>query len=259
MKNLFYALTAFVAISCNQSETKKKPQELTLSEVEEENTFDSTNYLGRNESLQKLITSPNSVRLTGIDRVKLIPIYKLRKTSNRGIQYGESSTYYEYEGITKQEDGFHYFMPGIEIIEGYNLINIAHYDVSTERLSYFFNKPTLINVAYFPGPKKDSLAFQQVTRNFFLVSAYDEDSNGDSLINKKDLRKFFYINETNSTKKQLIPKHYSAQRSTYDYKSDIMYIYTRHDRNKNGQIEKTEPVSVFWIDFKDPGTLKKLI
>lgn len=261
MKNLCFAFLVLIISACNQSETQKKPDELTLSEAEAESAFDSTNYIGNAQSFQQLITSPNSVRITGIENVKLIPIYKIRKTSNRDIQYNEGSSYYEYnyEGETQREDRFHYFMPGIEIIEGYNLINIAHYDVTNEKLSYFFMKPTLINVVYFPGPEKDSLGVTPVKRNFFLVSAYDEDSNGDSLINKKDLRKFFYINETNSVKKQLIPKHHSVQRSTYDYKSDIMYIYTRYDMNENGQIEKNEPVHIFWISLSDAGTLKKII
>lgn len=31
-----------------------------------------------------------------------------------------------------------------------------------------------------------------------------------------------------------------------------MYIFSRFDENKNGEIEKTEPIHIFWIDLKKP-------
>jgi hypothetical protein len=47
-------------------------------------------------------------------------------------------------------------------------------------------------------------------------------------------------------------------RSQYDPANDAMYIYARHDDNKNGNEDKKEPVSVFWISLVNPGKAKLL-
>jgi hypothetical protein len=88
---------------------------------------------------------------------------------------------------------------------------------------------------------------------------YDEDTNQDLLINTKDLRKFYHIDQFNTKKTQIIPRDYSAIRSTYDYKNDIMYIYTRYDANKNGMPDKEEPVAIYWIRLSEPTIVKKMI
>ncbi|HSD13711.1 MAG TPA: hypothetical protein VLB74_03610 [Flavobacterium sp.] len=247
--------------SCNNTKDKKA-EELTMREVETENEFDSLKYsLKRNTSFNQLTTSSNSVLLTGIDRVRLLTIYKVNPKNDRNIQYNEGTTYsndYEAEN-ENEEDLFNYFMPGIDIINGYNMINVGHYDLEKEKMSYLFQKPVLIKTLYFPGVKKDSLNNVPIKRNFFMVSVYDEDTNKDSLINKKDLRKIYHFDELNSKRTQLIPNQYSAIRSTYDYKNDIYYIYSRFDSNKNGKPDKNEPVSIFWIRLSEPTVVKKMI
>jgi hypothetical protein len=62
-----------------------------------------------------------------------------------------------------------------------------------------------------------------------------------------------------SRKIQVIPSGYSVLRSTYDYKNDIMFIYTRNDFNKNGTLEKEEPIVIYWIKLSNPTVAKKMI
>ncbi|MDR3235724.1 MAG: hypothetical protein LBT48_03230 [Prevotellaceae bacterium] len=136
---------------------------------------------------------------------------------------------------------------------------MAQNPFKTGRLSYFFDNHVLIRTLYFPGVRSDSLNRQPVARNYFLVSVYDEDTNRDSLITTKDLRKFYHIDRLNTQKTQLIPSGYSAIRSDYDFQNDVMYIYARYDVNDNGTPEKNEPVAIYWIKLSDPTVIGKII
>lgn len=69
-------------------------EQLTLDEVETENEFDSLKYsLNKNTSFKQLTTASNSVVLTGIDRIRLLTIYKVRPKSDKNIVYDEGTTY----------------------------------------------------------------------------------------------------------------------------------------------------------------------
>lgn len=255
MKKLFLAVSfASAFISCNQSKNKKVEQ-LTYDEYDS-SKIDSSG-LNKNSTFLQIAHSPNSVMLTGMDNIKLIPIYKIKKDADKNINYVQESSYQQQ--MEDEKMNFRYFMPGMDLLSGYNLINIAHYNLQTEQISYFFNKPALIRNLYFPGVQTDSLNKKPIARNFFLISVYDEDTNKDSLINKKDLRRIYYIDELNSKKISLIPQTHSAIRSTYDHKSDIMYIYTQKDANKNGTPEKSEPISIFGINMQNPTEIKKIL
>jgi len=252
-------LMVIVFISCN-NRSEKKLEQLTVDEVEAQSNFDSLKYsLKRNVTFNQLSTSTNSVLLTGIDKIRLLTIYKINQNRDKNIGFEEGTTFYNDSEAKDKEGLFNYFMPGIDIINGYNMINIGHYDLEKEKLSYLFQKPVLIKTLYFPGIKSDSLNGKPIKRNFFMVSVYDEDTNKDSLINNKDLRKIYHFDEINSKKTALIPVQYSAIRSTYDYKNDIYYIYTKYDSNKNGFADKTEPISVFWLKLTEPLNVKKMI
>jgi hypothetical protein len=253
-KILFTVLSTILLISCNQNK-EKKIEQLTYNEYES-NKVDSSG-LNEKYTFQQIPNSPSSVMLTGIDEIKLIPIYKIKKDTDKSISYIQESSYREqYEN---ERLNFRYFMPGMDLISGYNLINVAHYNLATGQLSYFFKKPALIRNLYFPGVRHDSLNGQPIARNFFLLSAYDEDTNKDSLINKKDFRRIYFIDKINSQKISLIPNTHSAIRSTYDYKSDIMYVYARHDTNKNGVPDKSEPINIFLINMQIPTESKKIL
>ena len=256
-KILFLVLSISL-VSCKK-EIKDKKNQLTIDEVAMNNNFDSlSNSLQKNQNINQLTSSASNIILTSLDNIRLITIYKINKNRNKDLQHEEPSTFYQNYDETDEEFNFNYFMPGIDVIRGYNLINIAHFNFKTNKLSYFFEKPVLINNLYFPGVKKDSLNNQPIKRNFFLVSVYENDSNNDSIINKNDMRKIYYIDELNTTKYSLLPPNYSAIRSTYDYKNDFFYIYSRFDKNKNGKPEKTEPISIFWVDFNNPSKATKL-
>ena len=107
----------------------------------------------------------------------------------------------------------------------------------------------LIKTLYYPSFKQDSLHKKPLTRNYYLVSVYDEDTNKDTLINKGDLRRFYYIDENNSQKARLIPADYSVIRAQYDSQNDMMYLFAKPDMNKNGSVENNEPMNVFLGEF----------
>ncbi len=254
---LLILLISIFIISCNKGEEKKEEQ-LTIAEYQSQTDL-ATEFPVNSSSVQnQFVSTSSSVLLTGIDRIRLIPFYKIKPKSNTDIDYEEGSTYSDY-GDRDDEEFYKYFMPGIDIIYGYNLVNMGHYDIEKDTLSYFFENPVLIKTLYFPGLKKDSLNHKPVSRNYFLVSAYDEDTNRDSLINSKDLRKIYHIDLFNTKKTQLTPSGYSVTRSTYDYKNDIMYIYTKRDVNQNGTTDKNDPMAIFWIRLNEPTVVRKMM
>jgi hypothetical protein len=116
----------------------------------------------------------------------------------------------------------------------------------------------LVKSLYYPSFVQDSLYKKPITRNYYLVSAYDVDTNRDTLLNKKDLRRFYYFNATCSEKIQLLPPDYSVVRSEYDPKNDVMYIFARHDDNANGIIDRKEPLHIFWLSLTKPAAAKRL-
>ena len=211
------------------------------------------NSVTGNVTMKQIATFPNKVILTGLDDQRLASIYKSKSTSDNS-----SNSSLEYYSEESEDEANLHFMPGIDILFGYNLLNIAHYDLKTEKVNYLFSHPVLIKTLYYPSYYQDSLYNKPITRNFYLVSAYDEDTNKDTLINKKDLRHFYHFDAKTCLRTQLIPKDYSVIRSQYDSKNDIMYIFASHDENRNGTTDKPDPVHIFWISLKTPDKAKLL-
>lgn len=253
---VLYVILLLPFLSC-RNEAAKKNEELRVTDM---HVFGDSlaHSIAGNTTFKQLASSPNSVIATGSDRYRLLTLYKVNPQGDRNIQYYESSSYDRYKEI-KEDDDFRYFMPGMDIIAGYNLVNVGHYDVDKDTLTYFFQKPVLVKTLYFPGVKRDSLYRKPVSRNYYLVSVYDEDTNNDSLINKRDLRRMYHFDERNLLKTPLLPSRYSAVKSVYDYKLDAMYIYARFDENGNGIPEKTEPVAIFMIRLNNPTVVRKVI
>jgi hypothetical protein len=251
---LFIALGFFFSCSNNQ---KKVNDEQIIANVELESSGDSlANTIQGNATMKQIHTYPNHVILTGLAKHRLVSIYKSKLTKNEeplinitkyrsSIEYGES----EY---------IEHYMPGIDILYGYNLLNIAHYDLETEIGSFLFNHPVLIKTLYYPSYVQDSINKIPVNRDYYLVSVYDEDSNHDSLINKKDLRRLYYFDASAKQKKKLINNDYSVIKSEYDMKNDAMYIFAALDENKNGMNESKEPIHIFWFSLKTPDVAKRL-
>lgn len=202
-----------------------------------------------------LQTRPSSVVLTGHPDHRLITVYKVNYNSKKGTNFIGQNRYHrssEYKNEGYEDSWHHHFMPGLEALYGYNLLNVSHYNLETGIKQPFFEDPVLINTLYYPAFDTDSLQNQPISRDYYLVSVYDEDTNRDSLINGKDLRRIYSFNLNGQGKSSLVPLNYSVSSSEYDAANDVMYIFARKDENGNGKREEQEPVHVFWIDLKAP-------
>jgi len=245
-------------ISCNKKDDKQSEEQIAISSTaDESNGNDSLlNSVSGNVTMKQISTFPSKVILTGLADHRLVSIYKSKATTNSTENSSRSS--YSYDSDESGDESNEHFMPGIDILFGYNLLNIAHYDLKLEKGNYLFSHPVLVKTLYYPSFTQDSLDNQPINRNYYLVSVYDEDTNKDSLINKRDLRRFYHFDASSNIKKLIIPIDYSVVRSQYDSKNDLMYIYARRDENKNGTQDKTEPVHVFWFSLKTQDIAKLL-
>ncbi|MBL0743172.1 hypothetical protein [Chryseolinea lacunae] len=249
--------------ACSSKKNEVKEEQLRLPQTSADSIAADTiqgNTLRGNLALSQIATIPTSVILTGLDQHRLVTIYKDRlpanasKRSDYDYMYG-SKTYYDDDGNSEREE---HYMPGLDLLYGYNLVNVAHYDLKTEQLNYLFSQPVLVKSLYYPSFIQDSLYEKPITRNYYLVSVYDTDTNLDTLINRKDLRRFFYFNAAATEKVALLPADYSAVRSQYDPKNDVMYIFAKHDADHDGTTKRTEPLHIFWVDLKRPQVAKRL-
>ncbi len=132
------------------------------------------------------------------------------------------------------------------------MVNVSHYDIAKNKQKYFFEKPVLIKTLYYPAFSKDTLNYQPVNREYFIVSVYDEDTNKDGFINQKDLRRIYLFDINGERQKTLVPENYSVFKSNYDLDNDFMYVFAQLDINGNGKRDEGEPVHIFWIDLKRP-------
>lgn len=132
------------------------------------------------------------------------------------------------------------------------MVNISHYNVQENKQKNLFEKPVLVKTLYYPSFSKDTLNNNPVSRNYIMVSVYNEDTNKDGFINLKDLRRFFLFNINGEKQMALIPENYSVIKSEYDPDNDFMYVFAKMDANNNGQQEEDEPIHIYWIDLKDP-------
>ena len=247
----------FIFSSCSRNNLQKEEQ-IRVNNSNVTNDLDTlVNSVQGNLSLNKIATTPNSVLLTGLADHRLVTVYKSRSEPKpNGSSFRFLKKTYEYDGreIGKVE----HYMPGFDILYGYNLLNIAHYDLKSEKLSFIFQHSALIKTFYYPSFIQDSVAKKPINRNYYLLSVYDEDTNKDSLINKNDLRRFYYVDAGVSSKIRLIPSEYSVVRSQYDVQNDAMYIFAKLDANKNGTGDPQEPMHIFWINLKSPTVAKRL-
>lgn len=221
-------------------------------------TSDKTNNNSNEGLIQDSIefdTRPSSVLLTGLPNVRLTTIYKVNVNNKDNSTFiGSNNFHYRYEE-TEEINGNNWnnnLMPGLEAVYGYNLINISHYNVKENKQKLFFEKPVLIRTLYYPSFSNDTLNNVAVNRDYFMVSAYNEDTNKDGFVNLKDLRRLYLFNINGERQKPLIPENYSVFKSEYDSDNDFMYVFAQLDYNKNGQQDDNEPIHVFWIDLKDP-------
>jgi hypothetical protein len=261
VKSLFHITNlAIVCIIISGCSSKREPKEEQIRvDISSDSLLNDTTFFNSvkgNLSLSQIPSEPNTVVLTGMPQHRLVTVYKSKITPPRAKydEYGYSRDNYE----SGESERYRHFMPGIDLIYGYNLLNIAHYDLTTEKLNFLFDHPVLVKSLYYPSFVQDSIDKKPVNRDYYLVSVYDADTNTDTLINKHDLRRFYYFNATASEKIQLLPPDYSVVRSQYDWKNDLMYVFANHDANKNGIVDKKEPLHIFWFSLKSPATAKRL-
>lgn len=247
-------LSVVFLFSCSSRENDGADEQIRMTAPVE--SGDTINSVDGSVPLKDLASYPQKVVLTGLKEHRLVTVYKQAKQDKEKNRSGSYSGYYYYD-----EDGYDYvqhFMPGIDLIYGYNLINIAYSDLKNEQPTFLFDHPVLVKSLYYPSFVQDSIDKKPVSRDYYLVSVYDEDTNADTLINKRDLRRFYHFNASCTSKTRLIPADYSVVRSQYDRGNDVMYVFARHDANSNGKSEPTEPLHIFWIDLRSPATAKRL-
>lgn len=206
-------------------------------------------------------TRPRNVLLTKNDQHRLAPVYKVlynKRTKHPYISDNQFHGAHAYYGSLLEkpdapgQNWHHHLMPGFEVLYGYYLVNVSHYNYTAQSQQAFFDHSVVIHNLYYPAFSQDTLNGQPVTRQFYMVSVYDEDTNQDSLIDKSDLRRLYHLDLEAKTKTPLVPLNYSVKSSTYDPANDFMYVFADLDENNNGQPDVNEPTHIFWIDLKDP-------
>ena len=248
-------------LACSSKDGEVKEEQISIQEKIEKTLPDSTftNSIKGNVSLNEISSTPYHVVLTGLPQHRLVTVYKSASGNSTKSSGGRMDYLYSRSDYEEESDELEsHYMPGIDLIYGYNLLNIAHYDLVSEKLNFLFDHPVLVKSLYYPSFVQDSLYKKPINRDYYLVSVYDADTNGDTLINKKDLRRFYYFNAASSEKVQLVPPAYSVIRSQYDPRNDVMYVFARQDTSADGMVDRKEPLHIFWFSLKQPAQAKRL-
>lgn len=262
LTNLFSITLLLLAvaglINCSGSDEPRTAEQVAVNNTAaaQPETDSLQNSVAGNLSMKQLLTYPDRVILTGMPAHRLLGIYKPVVPQGGKLQdrlESFSSKSYDYHSDTEL-----HFMPGIDILYGYNLLNIVHYDFGSGKNNFLFSSPVLVKTLYYPSFVQDSVDGKPIQRDYFLVSVYDEDTNHDSILNRSDLRHIYHFDAGCISKTALLPPGYSVSRSQYDAANDAMYLFARHDANGNGTEDESEPLQVFWISLKTPGKARLL-
>lgn len=240
----------FMLLACSDNAVEKKGFQVREITQDEE----GNKVVGIRIDSLSFPTRPRNVLLTYHDQHRLTPVYKLNYHKKTGEPFTGSNAFHSSWSFQSRAGNSwnNNFMPGFEAVYGYNFVNVSHYDAETNEANNLFDQHVLIKTLYYPAYSNDTLNFKHIERDFYLVTAYDDDSNGDGFLSVKDLRRLYYFNLEGKGKKALIPKDHSVMSSEYDPANDYMYIFARKDINQNGQMDTEEPIDVFWIDLRDP-------
>ncbi len=251
---IFAVVILLILAGCKEDHLEEKGFQVRPTAADNEE--DQANWI--NQDSLKFDTRPSNVLLTGIQNIRLTTIYKVNFNKERKANFIGSNDYYgNYTDIanTSGNQWNNNFMPGIVAVYGYNMVNISHYDINTNKQRNFFEKPVLIKTLYYPAYSKDTLNFKPVSRNYFMVSVYNNDTNKDGFINIKDLRRFYLFNINGDKQNALVPENYSVLKSEYDPENDFIYVFAKLDENQNGQQDESEPIHIYWVDLNDPTRL----
>lgn len=129
--------------SCTSRKVETKEEQIVINESDPSyNTADSVlNALRGNISFNQIPSKPTAVILTGLADHRLVTVYK-SKLKVTAKERGSLYSYSDNDGIDNEM--IQHFMPGLDILYGYNLLNIAHYDIKNEKLNFLFNRATLV-------------------------------------------------------------------------------------------------------------------
>lgn len=263
MKKILYVVPVLSLVlfftNCKRGEEKANSEQIVaVGDADETDNENDTAALplSSNENMKQIASYPNKVIFTGLKQHRLLGIYKAHvKTTGTGQNLLRK---FSYSGESAAYDTYEHYMPGLDALFGYKLLNLAHYDMKSGQQNYFFSKPVLVRTLYYPSVEVDTINKKAVHRKYYLVSVYDEDTNKDTLITHHDLRHFYMFDSTGTNKVLVLPKNYSVLRSQYDADNDAMFLFARLDANNNGSKEEDEPIHVFWIDLNAPGPAKKM-
>jgi hypothetical protein len=249
----FLIIVLFIPVFFACEKNKNEVKGFSVSpELENQST---TGNVEQSNKYKGFKIRPSNVLLTGYPEYRLTTMYKLNYDKKNERYYIGSNNFYRnymYEYNQPGNNWHNNFMPGLEAVYGFNFVNVSLFNNLTQEKKNFFENPVLIKTLYYPSFSKDTLNNVPVKRNYYLVSAYDEDTNGDSTINVNDLRRFYKFDLDLTNKKLLVPKNYSVISSEYDQVNDLMYVFAQLDENGNGKRDETEAIHVFWISLNNP-------
>ncbi len=253
---LSFVFFIIIFFSCS-SDKKVESEDIVLRQNTENK--EGFNLKGDN-NFPEIKTRPSTVLLTGHQNYRLVTLYKEKFNKHNNRKYIDGNYFHRsYNDYFDNTNAWHnHFMPGIEAVYGFNMLNIAHYNIKEKKKNYFFKNHVIIKTLYYPSFISDTLNNKPIKRNYYMVSVYNEDTNNDSIINSNDLRRFFLFDIEGTGKIPMIPLNYSVLSSEYDSGNDIMYIFAIHDENSNGSGNKDEPIHVFLIDLKSPKLADRL-
>lgn len=198
-------------------------------------------------------TRPGPVINTAHPEHRITPVFKINHDKKGRPFIGSIAYHKNYRNYYSDYDNDPgHFMPGLEAVYGFNLTNMAHHRLDSMSQNLLFKQAALIKTLYYPALQTDSINDQPVIRDYYLVSAYDQDSNRDSIINWKDQRHFYYFDLNGENQSALVPLDYSVLNCRYDKSNDFMYVYAQKDGNVNGKRESDESIHIFWVDLKNP-------
>jgi len=255
MKTIYHLATLALLVclfaGCRQEKMQKGFAVQSTDEEETESGFNEK------APVAKLAIQPSNVLLTGNSDYRLTTLYKVNYNKKSERTFIGSNNYHQkyWDRAPNNRWNYHY-MPGLEAVYGYNMLNVSLHNVATKATSNLFAQHVLIKTLYYPAFEQDTLNGVPVNRNYYFVSVYDEDTNGDSLINLRDLRRFYYFDLDGKNQRPLIPTNYSVTGAEYDSANDFMYVFAKEDAN--GRKDDDEQTHIFWIDLKDPASSGRL-
>lgn len=258
---ILFLLMALLLQGCTGGFEDKKIRKIDFDMGREEEDEDGPKRGVELKSAIPMETQPRNVLLTTNPAHRLTPIYKVNYDLKRDRRFVGSNSFLSNYGEASYEDHNQWngnFMPGFAALQGYNLVNVSHFNTSTKEQRNLFDHHVMVNTLYYPANSPDTLNGAPIQRDFYLVSVYDEDTNGDGWINYKDLRRFYHFDVDGQVSRPVVPRNYSVLSSEYDDQIDQMYIFAKEDANGNGQMELNEVMHIFWIDLKDPAQMGRM-